>query len=86
MRGCMKRIGWRLKAAAALEMNECTLTDRNNRAKKGRGDSGCCGGKKFQTLEKCFSILIIAIFARAVICLEIFFFFFRCMFQKVENG
>lgn len=58
MRGCMKRIRWRLKGAslsqkpcaAALEMNECTLTNRNNRANKGRSDSGCCGEKKFQTL------------------------------------
>lgn len=84
MRGCMKQIGWRLKAAAALEMNEWTLTDRNNRAHKGRSDSGCCEGKKFQTLEKCFSILIIVIFAHANICPGDFF-FFRCMFQKVEN-
>lgn len=53
MRGCMKRIGWRLKAAAALEMNECTLTDRNNRANKGKSDSGCCGGKMFLNPNYC---------------------------------
>lgn len=85
MRGCMKRIRWRLKAAAALEVNECTLSDRNNRAKKGRGDGGCCGGKKFQTLEKCFSILIIVIFAHVNICLEILIFLGACLKKLKTN-